>query len=84
MAERLPPSRRIGEDKRKPNTEKPLRPPARVAEVVNPELHELAQDLMDEWQCSGPLRLWKREELEDYVRRAADLSEMVLDTRKKC
>lgn len=83
MAERLPPTRRIGEEKRKPPDEKPLKP-GRIPEIAGIEMHELAEDLSDEWQCSGPLRLWKREELEDYVRRAADLAEMVLDASKKC
>lgn len=83
MPERLPPTRRIGEEKRELAPEKPLRPPRpRIEEIENIEMNELAQDLVDEWQCSGPLRLWKREELEDFVRRASDLAEMVLGKGK--
>jgi hypothetical protein len=40
---------------------------------------EIAEDLYDEDQCSLGLRHWKREELEDYVRRAAELAELVLE-----
>lgn len=83
MPERLPPTKRIGEEKRRPVSEKPSKPP-RVPEIAGIEMHELAEDLSDEWQCSGPLRLWERRELEDYVRRAAELAEMVLEAEKKC
>lgn len=44
---------------------------------------ELAEELFDEDQCSMGLKHWKREELEDYVRRAAELAELVLENYTK-
>lgn len=40
---------------------------------------ELAEDLFSEDQCSLGLRHWTRPELESYVRRAAELAELVLE-----
>lgn len=56
------------------SAEQPAETP-KAAESVQ----SLAQELVDEDQCSLDWRHWKREELVNYCRRAARLAEMILN-----
>ena len=43
------------------------------------EARTLAQDLLDEWECSGGVKYWTDEEKRSFIKRAADLSAYVLE-----